>query len=127
MTVGDNVRRLRGRAGWTQAELARRVGYKVQATLSLFEHSRKNPRPRTILKFATVLGCSAADLSLCQGGGGCGSENVHSVNRRADPLRTGAPSVSRTRDGILTTPSSPRLLPRDRSAPRGTRRKFSTD
>lgn len=59
--LGANVRRLRERLGWTQAQLAARVGC-TRANLSRIEGGHNDPRHATLVRLADVLGVRIADL-----------------------------------------------------------------
>jgi len=57
------ILRLRREKGWSQEELARRIGAK-QESISHYECGRCFPGLRTSLKLAEVLGCKLEEL--CQ-------------------------------------------------------------
>ena len=60
---GQNLRALRERAGLTQEELARKLGYKRQSPVSHWETGKTElPEAPTIIKMAQELGCSTTDL-----------------------------------------------------------------
>jgi transcriptional regulator with XRE-family HTH domain len=59
--LGANVRRVRQRAGLTQAELAQRAGL-AQPAISLIEAGQANPTVQTLQLLADALGCALADL-----------------------------------------------------------------
>lgn len=61
-TVGQNVKRLRVDRGLTQEALARRLGLKRPAQMSLVESSQALPKPTTILRYARALGCDPSLL-----------------------------------------------------------------
>ena len=58
---GSKVAQLRTEKGWTQPELAKRVGVPVRL-LTYYERRAKNPTRETVEKFASALGVSPADL-----------------------------------------------------------------
>lgn len=60
MDVGARLREARQRAGLTQAELARRAGTS-QATISAYEHGRKEPSVETL---GRLLAASGARLTV---------------------------------------------------------------
>ncbi len=55
------IKRLRERAGLTQAQLAEKVGAS-QSAVALWETGARMPRADKLPKLAEVLGCSVADL-----------------------------------------------------------------
>jgi len=59
--LGANVRRVRQRAGLTQADLAQRAGL-AQPAISLIEAGQANPTVQTLQQLADALGCPLADL-----------------------------------------------------------------
>lgn len=63
MRIGDVVRRLREQRGWTQKELAKRMGNVEQNTISAIELGRTGiPGPATLHALADTLGISELDL-----------------------------------------------------------------
>jgi len=61
---GDNLRTIRQRQGLTQEDLARRLGYERPTPISIWEKGPEIPTPKTIVKLATGLVCSPAELLL---------------------------------------------------------------
>jgi transcriptional regulator with XRE-family HTH domain len=61
LLLGQNVRRARKAAGWTQEDLTGRVGVE-QDYVSKLERGQKNPKLSTILKFATAFDMSPDEL-----------------------------------------------------------------
>ena len=61
-TVGDNILRMRKRLGWTQEELAKRMGYKSKSTINKIELGINDIPQSKILQFADVLGTTPAHL-----------------------------------------------------------------
>jgi DNA-binding XRE family transcriptional regulator len=59
--LGERIRQLRQRAGWTQEELAERAGI-GRVTLSRLEGGDRSPRYRTLVALAKALGVSVTDL-----------------------------------------------------------------
>ncbi len=53
-TFGEELAFLRRRKGWTQTELAKRVGLSV-ASIGFYEQGRMRPTPRNLIKLAQVL------------------------------------------------------------------------
>jgi predicted ATPase/transcriptional regulator with XRE-family HTH domain len=58
---GDQLRRLRERAGWTQEELAERAGLTPHAVSALERGTRTRPYPHTVRSLADALEVSEAD------------------------------------------------------------------
>ena len=61
-TVGGNILRIRKRLGWTQEELANRMGYKSKSTINKIELGINDIPQSKILQFAEVLGTTPAHL-----------------------------------------------------------------
>lgn len=61
-TVGENILRLRKELGWTQEELAKRMGYKSKSTINKIELGINDIPQSKILQFAEVLGTTPAHL-----------------------------------------------------------------
>ena len=70
-----NLRRLREKAGLTQAEFAEKVGYSVRG-YQKYEQGISHPTPDVIDAFAKGLGCDPAALVLPE----------NQLNRKADTL-----------------------------------------
>ena len=61
-TVGDNILLIRKQLGWTQEDLARRMGYKSKSTINKIEMGINDIPQSKIVKFAEVLGTTPARL-----------------------------------------------------------------
>lgn len=61
MHIGEMICQIRKSVGMTQAELATKMGVTPQ-TISQYERGLKNPKPKTIEKFANALDVDAAEL-----------------------------------------------------------------
>ena len=61
-TVGDNISIIRKRLGWTQEELANKMGYKSKSTINKIELGINDIPQSKIMKFADVLGTTPATL-----------------------------------------------------------------
>lgn len=61
-TVGENICLLRKKLGWTQEELANKMGYKSKSTINKIELGINDIPQSKIVKFANVLGVSPAHL-----------------------------------------------------------------
>lgn len=59
---GENLKRIRTAAGVSQEELARRLGLKRQAQISLWENKDILPTPGTIMRVARALKAPAKDF-----------------------------------------------------------------
>lgn len=63
MSVGDNIRRIREKAGLTQVYVAKQVGV-TSAMLCQIERGTKNPSLQVGAEIAKVLGCSIENLLI---------------------------------------------------------------
>ena len=61
MSVGDNIRRIREKAGLTQVYVAKQAGV-TSAMLCQIERGTKNPSLQVGAEIAKVLGCSIENL-----------------------------------------------------------------
>ena len=61
-TVGENILLMRKRLGWTQEELATKMGYKSKSTINKIELGINDIPQSKIVKFAEVLGTTPAHL-----------------------------------------------------------------
>ena len=61
-TVGENILRRRKQLGWTQEELAKRMGYTSKSTINKIEAGINNIPQNKIARFAEVLGLSPTEL-----------------------------------------------------------------
>ena len=61
-TVGENISLMRKSLGWTQEELARKMGYKSKSTINKIELGINDIPQGKILMFAEVLGTTPAHL-----------------------------------------------------------------
>ena len=61
-TVGENILSMRKHLGWTQEELAKRMGYKSKSTINKIELGINDIPQSKIVKFADVLGTTPARL-----------------------------------------------------------------
>ena len=61
-TVGENILAIRKQLGWTQEELANKMGYKSKSTINKIELGINDIPQSKIVQFAKVLGTSPARL-----------------------------------------------------------------
>lgn len=61
-TVGDNILAIRKKLGWTQEELANKMGYKSKSTINKIEMGINDIPQSKIVQFAKVLRVSPAYL-----------------------------------------------------------------
>ena len=61
-TVGENILLMRKSLGWTQEDLAKRMGYKSKSTINKIELGINDIPQSKIAKFAEVLGTTPAHL-----------------------------------------------------------------
>ena len=57
------IRQLRQERGWTQEQVARRVGV-AQGTVSQWEHGNRRPYRRNLQRLADLFGVSITDIAL---------------------------------------------------------------
>ena len=61
-TVGNNILLLRRQLGWSQEELAKKMGYKTKSSINKIELGINDIPQSKIVKFAEVLGTTPAYL-----------------------------------------------------------------
>ena len=61
-TIGENIQQMRKALGWTQEDLAKRMGYKSKSTINKIELGINDIPQNKIVKFADVLGTTPAHL-----------------------------------------------------------------
>ena len=61
-TIGNNILLLRKQLGWSQEELAKRMGYKSKSTINKIELGKNDIPQSKIVQFAEVLGTTPAFL-----------------------------------------------------------------
>ena len=61
-TFGDRVAKLRKEKGWTQQELAEKIGYKSKTTVNKVEVDKHIPNLENIARYAVALDCDPAYL-----------------------------------------------------------------
>lgn len=62
MHIGDKIKARRIEKGWSQRELAAKMGYSHHSTLARIESGKVDVSQTRIVQFAEVLGCSIAYL-----------------------------------------------------------------
>ena len=62
MEIGDRIKQKRIELGWSQRELARRMGYSDNSTLARIEQGKVEVYQTKIVQFSEVLGVSIAYL-----------------------------------------------------------------
>ena len=62
MEIGDRIRNRRMELGWSQRELAKRMGYSDNSTLARIEQGKVEVYQNKIVQFSEVLGVSIAYL-----------------------------------------------------------------
>ena len=62
MAIGDRIKEKRMERGWSQRDLAARMGYSHHSTLARIETGKVDVSQTRIAQFAEVLGCSIAYL-----------------------------------------------------------------
>ncbi len=61
-TIGNNILLLRKQLGWSQEELAKKMGYKSKSTINKIELGKNDIPQSKIVQFAEVLGTTPAFL-----------------------------------------------------------------
>ena len=61
-TVGDNISLMRKQLGWTQEELAKKMGYKSKSTINKIELGINDIPQSKIIQFSEVFGTTPAHL-----------------------------------------------------------------
>ena len=62
MEIGDRIKNRRMELGWSQRELARRMGYSDNSTLARIEQGKVDVYQNKVVQFSEVLGVSIAYL-----------------------------------------------------------------
>lgn len=60
-TIGENIKNLREKNGWSQAELASKIG-KTRSAISQYEHNETTPRMGVIEDLARVFGVKKRNI-----------------------------------------------------------------
>ena len=60
MSVGQNIKKARKKAGMTQKELAQKLGLSFQS-IAQWENDLRNPKVETLRKIANALECDPAE------------------------------------------------------------------
>ena len=60
--TGDIIRQKRLALGWTQEDLAHRLGYKDKTAINKIETNKNGVSAKKLLRFAEVLGCDPTEL-----------------------------------------------------------------
>jgi len=83
MSLGENLKALRKKKGWTQQQLAEAAGIKL-THISTLEKNDSDPKLSTIGKLIEALGCSANDLIVAPGKAGISTVLRNYLERTAD-------------------------------------------
>lgn len=62
MTIGERIKQYRIDKGWSQAELARRMGYTDRSTICLVEKGKSDLTTSSIVKYANVFGVTPTEI-----------------------------------------------------------------
>lgn len=62
-TIGKNLKRLRGKHGFSQQQLGEAIGHGGGAYISAIERGKKHPGPDTLAALAAALGCSVDEFA----------------------------------------------------------------
>lgn len=83
MSLGENLKALRKKKGWTQQQLAEVAGIKL-THISTLEKNDSDPKLSTIGKLIEALGCSANDLIVTPGKAGISTVLRNYLERTAE-------------------------------------------
>ena len=62
MTIGERIKKKREEKGWTQSELARKMGYADRSAIAMVECGKRNVDNENIIKYADILGTTPTYL-----------------------------------------------------------------
>lgn len=62
MEIGEKIKQKRMQLGWSQRELARRMGYTNNSTIAKIEQGKVDVSQSRVVQFSQVLGCTIAYL-----------------------------------------------------------------
>lgn len=62
MTIGQRIRNYREERGWSQTELAKKMGYTSRSTICCIESGRNDVTTTTIIKFADIFGVTPSEV-----------------------------------------------------------------
>ena len=62
IAIGEKVKELRKRRGWTQGDLSIRCGFKNKSSIGRIEAGLWNPGLDIVIRISQVLGCSPLEL-----------------------------------------------------------------
>ena len=62
--IGDTIKRLREERGWTQEELATRMGYTSKSTINKIEKNINDVTQTKIHQFARVFNCDVTEMII---------------------------------------------------------------
>lgn len=62
MTIGQRIKKYREERGWSQAELAKKMGYSSRSTICYIESDRSETTSSGVMKFAEVFGVTASEI-----------------------------------------------------------------
>jgi len=62
MTIGERIRALRIQKGWTQGQLAEKMGYSHRSTIWSIEAGKNDVTSSTVAKFAEIFGVTSSEI-----------------------------------------------------------------
>ena len=62
--IGNRIKEMRMEKGWTQEELARKIGYADKTAINKIEKNINDVNQSTIQKFAEAFGCNIEDFFI---------------------------------------------------------------
>ncbi len=93
-TIGERFARLRKEKGYTQVELAKKIGI-TQVLISSYERNRLRPNYEMIISFAQALGVTADELLGLKVPAGTGKKPSLKILRRLNKIDSLPPSQQR--------------------------------
>lgn len=62
MTIGERIKLKRMELGWSQVELAKKMGYSDRSAIAMVETGRRDITQTNVTRYAQVLGCTPSYL-----------------------------------------------------------------
>lgn len=62
MTIGERIKMLRSERGWSQEELAKKLGYQERSIISLVELGKRGIDTDTLIRYADLFGVTPTYL-----------------------------------------------------------------
>jgi len=62
MEINEQIRKLREKKGWTQGELAKKMGFATKASICLIESGQRRVSASKVVRFAKIFGITPTEL-----------------------------------------------------------------